>query len=121
MSQPQGFGRLPLCKNLAGVLRHLRNEKTARTLWVDAICINQSDMAEQEAQVLRMTDIYSCASRVVVWLGLDTARSSLAINTLSHLGQQVVATVEDEIMPAPEAVKPDWHLRSCELPYSTET
>ncbi|KAH6984253.1 heterokaryon incompatibility protein-domain-containing protein [Ilyonectria sp. MPI-CAGE-AT-0026] len=120
-SQPQGFGSLPLGKNLAGALQHLRNEKTARTLWVDAICINQSDMAEREAQVLRMADIYSCASRVVVWLGLDTARSSLAINTLSHLGQQVVATVEDEIMPAPEAVKPDWHLRSCELPYSSET
>lgn len=48
------------------------------------------------------------------------SRKKPSINTLSHLGQQVVATVEDEIMPAPEAAQPDWHLRLCELLYSME-
>ncbi|KAH7310708.1 heterokaryon incompatibility protein-domain-containing protein [Stachybotrys elegans] len=39
-------------------------------LWVDAICINQCDLAERESEVARMGDIYSLACGVDVWLGL---------------------------------------------------
>lgn len=42
---------------------------TARRLWVDAICINQLDQVERSQQVAQMSLIYSCARRVVVWLG----------------------------------------------------
>jgi len=40
-----------------------------RTLWVDAICINQNDVVERGHQVRLMRDIFSRAKRVVVWLG----------------------------------------------------
>ncbi|TLD30801.1 hypothetical protein PspLS_03054 [Pyricularia sp. CBS 133598] len=38
-------------------------------LWVDALCINQADLSERSAQVMRMKDIYSAAEEVLIWLG----------------------------------------------------
>jgi hypothetical protein len=38
-------------------------------LWIDAICINQTDVIERNHQVSRMGSIYSRAQRVIVWLG----------------------------------------------------
>lgn len=38
-------------------------------LWIDAICINQHDLAEKARQIPLMTRIYSTAARVLVWLG----------------------------------------------------
>lgn len=55
--------------NLESALRHLRHEKQERTLWVDAICINQGDIAERSSQVLLMSKIYSNATQTLVWLG----------------------------------------------------
>jgi hypothetical protein len=40
----------------------------SKLLWIDAICINQSDMDEKNTQLPLMTQIYTRASRVVVWL-----------------------------------------------------
>ncbi|KAL8346766.1 hypothetical protein RB598_000588 [Gaeumannomyces tritici] len=37
------------------------------SLWIDAICINQSSLTERSEQVPRMDDIYSKASKVIVW------------------------------------------------------
>ncbi|KAK3655345.1 hypothetical protein LTR22_010230 [Elasticomyces elasticus] len=38
-------------------------------LWTDAVCIDQTNIAERGVQVARMDDIYARADRVVVWLG----------------------------------------------------
>jgi hypothetical protein len=42
---------------------------TIRCIWIDALCINQVDIPERNAQVLLMGDIYNKAQRVVAWLG----------------------------------------------------
>lgn len=55
--------------NLYNALCYLRHDTRLRTLWVDAICINQADHKEKNHQVMRMRDIYSNASRVLIWLG----------------------------------------------------
>lgn len=57
-------------KNLFNALRNLR-QKTPRSLWVDAICINQEDVDERNSQVGLMAFIYRRATRAVVWLGLS--------------------------------------------------
>jgi hypothetical protein len=63
----------PVTKNLYMALRDLRFPKQNRRLWVDAICINQSDSdenkAEKNLQVSRMRDIYLTADRIVAHLG----------------------------------------------------
>ncbi|RDL42302.1 uncharacterized protein BP5553_02281 [Venustampulla echinocandica] len=56
-------------KNLFFALRQLR-QKTPRALWIDAICINQNDIPERNAQVSMMEFVYKRATRVLVWLGL---------------------------------------------------
>jgi hypothetical protein len=57
--------------NLEAALRRLRSNQKGRDIWIDAICINQSNAVEKSAQVLRMTDIYRYAKKVVIWLGKD--------------------------------------------------
>lgn len=53
-----------------------------RTLWVDAICINQADIAEKDVQLKLMRLIYTQAVRTLVWLGSNADDSDLAIDTL---------------------------------------
>jgi hypothetical protein len=51
----------------------MRYEDRARTLWVDALWINQEGIEEQGHQVGRMGYTYRQASCVIVWLGQDAA------------------------------------------------
>jgi hypothetical protein len=71
-------------ENLWWALYELRDAHQPRTLWIDAICINQSDVHERNCQVSRMGDIYSQAARVVAWIGQANFESSHAICTPWH-------------------------------------
>ncbi|KAI9166285.1 Heterokaryon incompatibility protein [Paramyrothecium foliicola] len=44
-------------------------ESYAVYFWIDAICINQSDITERSNQVRKMKQIYAAASQTFVWLG----------------------------------------------------
>lgn len=61
-------------RNLFVALRRLRRRYWERLpIWIDAICINQSDDAEKAAQVSLMRQIYRRAQAVYMWLGDDDA------------------------------------------------
>lgn len=60
---------LEVTKNLAAALRALSPLHSRRTIWIDALCINQKDTTERNHQVQFMKQIYAKASRVIVWLG----------------------------------------------------
>lgn len=60
------FGIRP---NLWTFLLGIRSRDERIIVWVDAVCINQQDIAERNAQVSLMGEIYSQASQVLVWLG----------------------------------------------------
>ncbi|KAH8665950.1 heterokaryon incompatibility protein-domain-containing protein [Tricladium varicosporioides] len=81
--------RLAVTQNLAEALRYLRHKKTPRTLWIDAICINQQDVSERSKQVKRMDDIYLKATRVVVWLGPEADDSTLVLELMAKLSSEV--------------------------------
>ena len=56
--------------NLDKALRYLRKPDEIVILWVDAICINQSDeKVEKPAQIRKMNKIYNKAQGVCIWLG----------------------------------------------------
>ena len=57
--------------NLWRFLRHVAG-RCDRDYWVDAICINQNDISERNEQVIRMGEIYSWATKVLLWLGSDS-------------------------------------------------
>lgn len=63
-------------QNLALTLRHLRFRGRSRTLWADAVCINQDDIDERNKQVKRMKDVYTLARRTVIWLGKESEDST---------------------------------------------
>jgi hypothetical protein len=44
-------------------------QSRSSALWIDAICIQQSNPTERSHQVQRMADIFLRASKVLVWLG----------------------------------------------------
>ncbi|KAK3385636.1 heterokaryon incompatibility protein-domain-containing protein [Podospora didyma] len=76
----------PVTPNLHSALQQMRHAQRDRTLWVDALCINQADAAEKDSQVQRMAAIYRLAERVLVWLGVASSDSGLAMATLKKLG-----------------------------------
>ena len=53
------------------VLRQMRYKDRERILWIDAICINQTDFDERNRQVAMMADIYGMTSTNLIWLGED--------------------------------------------------
>ena len=60
---------LPICRSLAVALFHLSKSGRQRYLWCDAICIDQSNLAERALQVNNMLRIFEKAESVVAWLG----------------------------------------------------
>lgn len=68
-SNPSSCHMIPITSHLSQLLFSLRLNTTPRLLWVDGVCVNQTDIAEGNDQVLLMRQIYTCALRVVIWLG----------------------------------------------------
>jgi hypothetical protein len=77
--------------NLFLALRRLRYEDKPRHLWIDALCINQDNIPEREHQISRMRDIYSGASRAVIWAGGDDKLADSA----HHLSGLLLAAFRD--------------------------
>ena len=114
-------GRLAVTPNLAQALRYLRSPAQPRTLWIDAICINQEDVKEREQQVERMGDVYRSARQVLVWLGPKSHDSALAIETLDSLGRRIVVDWGAERMQPKALADADWTNRDIPLPYDDNT
>ncbi|KAH8794798.1 heterokaryon incompatibility protein-domain-containing protein [Hyaloscypha finlandica] len=76
---------LPAMPNLEAFLRQHREDEAGSTnsmLWIDAICINQDDLAERRQQIGMMCRLYSWCSRLIVWLGVGDDDSKAAIDLL---------------------------------------
>lgn len=75
--------------NLEAALRSLRKADDPRVLWVDAVCINQTDLTERAKQVRIMWDIYQAANCVVVWLGPEEGDSAIAMENFARREAQI--------------------------------
>ncbi|KAF5681214.1 heterokaryon incompatibility protein [Fusarium heterosporum] len=111
---------LSIQRNLAEALSALRYPDKIRTMWIDAVCINQGDMTERSQQVERMADIYRLASRVVVWLSPIDSSASIVLPILNHIGRQIEYSKSNHLLPSPEATEPDWFRVECPLPYGDD-
>lgn len=54
-------------------------------IWVDALCINQDDLAERGSQISIMNLIYQSAQKVLVWLGEADESTSDAFDLIVEL------------------------------------
>ncbi|KAI4661247.1 uncharacterized protein J4E79_005060 [Alternaria viburni] len=68
--------------NLVIALEHLQEEEKTITFWIDAICIDQSDLSEKSIQVQRMGNIFASAALVLAWLGPAADESEVALQEL---------------------------------------
>ncbi|KAF3484329.1 uncharacterized protein GIQ15_03653 [Arthroderma uncinatum] len=77
--------RLSVTPNLATALPFLRLSDRDRLVWIDAVCIDQSNLQERGVQVQLMAEIFRQAAQVVCWVGLESANSKLAILSRDHV------------------------------------
>ncbi|RSL60806.1 hypothetical protein CEP53_005309 [Fusarium sp. AF-6] len=82
---------LYITASLHEALEHLRDRNEDKTLWTDAICIDQTNTMERGHQVALMGRIYKHANNVIIWLGSASQNANLLIATLARLYQKVVS------------------------------
>ena len=87
-------------QNLHDAITHLRLLEIYGPIWIDAICINQADVAERNSQVSQMSRIYENAQQVIVWLGKEEAYSGFAIKSMQRLKFQMEDVFTDTQSPA---------------------
>lgn len=68
----QAFG---ITQNLFSALKSLQDPQQDRTLWIDALCINQRNECEKAWQVQLMGEIYSKCSKAILWIGNEEEES----------------------------------------------
>jgi hypothetical protein len=88
-------------------LRTLANSHapTAWRIWVDALCIDQSNLDERNHQVKSMAGIYSYAKRVLVWLGQEDCGAAF----------QIFEELESRYLAIETASETSWILNSLTL------
>lgn len=68
--------------NLYSALRRLRHLDMDRVIWADALCIDQENILERNAQVRQMGHIYSTAVSTIIWLSDMTTELDLSLASL---------------------------------------
>ncbi|KAI3327190.1 heterokaryon incompatibility protein-domain-containing protein [Xylariaceae sp. AK1471] len=76
---------IPVAISLFGALDAVRRKGEDVFVWVDALCIDQQNRDERSQQVRLMTEIYSKATEVAIWLGPSKNDSQLAQDFLEEV------------------------------------
>lgn len=74
-------------------VNHYDDTPASIRIWIDALCINQSDVAERNREVARMRTIYESSDYLAIWLGepstalgsLDASEVSSAFSYVEHI------------------------------------
>lgn len=84
--------RVEVSWTLHSALWHIRNSSPpglySRTLWIDALSINQHDRKEKDHEIRRMREIYSNCKWVLVWLGESIELSDQVIEFFDNFFSQ---------------------------------
>lgn len=72
-----------ISKNLHAALENIRRRHSTRLMiWIDALCINQADIQEKNAQVSIMRSIYTKSMHTYIWLGPNDAWTGLTFEQI---------------------------------------
>ncbi|RGP78892.1 heterokaryon incompatibility [Fusarium longipes] len=107
-TQPPHQGLLAIGQNLDEAIRYLRYPHKPRTMWIDALCINQGDIEERNHEVKRMGDIFRFATRVVAWIGPAYEGSTSALATMRDVAQHIVWKSNGVCRPRPGCSNSPW-------------
>lgn len=84
--------------NLWWALRYMRRSNRSQVIWVDAVCINQSDLEEKVSQLRLMGMIYRQAQMVRVWLGVPDDADRHAMNVLRALAGLKILKLSPDVL-----------------------
>lgn len=88
--------------NCEAALRRLRIKDQERTLWIDAICIDQNNVQERNQQVRLMSEIYREAQRVIAYLGEESDESDLGMTFVSEDADAICKTNRPSVGLSPD-------------------
>lgn len=88
--ESNGRIKITITRNLDVALRHLRRHVDTRTLWIDALCIDQASPDEKSRQVAAMGRVYSTAVLVIAWLGPASSNSAQALGVITQMPRYAV-------------------------------
>ncbi|KAI8953105.1 hypothetical protein F4801DRAFT_588491 [Xylaria longipes] len=80
-----GHSQLWVQRNAFNMMLNLRRPDQPRSVWIDAVCINQCSLDERAAQVAIMHHVYRQAGATWVWLGRPDEHSSAAMRFAAAL------------------------------------
>lgn len=110
-------GTIEITQNCSNALIRLREIFGSLTIWVDSVCIDQSDEEEKRSQIPLMREIYGKARRVFIWLGEGNENSDLAMDWLSETSRGLSPWLGVRFHQFPGNMKPSEILKLiCLLP-----
>jgi len=83
---------------IADIQRAKKNGVDSR-IWIDAICIDQTNIEERNSQVAMMGRIYSASSYTLGWLGREDDSTLAAVDTLSKIVSMGNRLSQSSIIP----------------------
>jgi hypothetical protein len=101
------FIDLPITTNCYMALKRLREPDTTRMLWIDAIAINQHLIPERNHQLGLISQIYSRATRVVVYLGELADDSDTAMDWIRNIDKPDDFETSPHYSDKPKYIRPD--------------
>ncbi|KAH8680284.1 heterokaryon incompatibility protein-domain-containing protein [Ilyonectria robusta] len=79
--------------------------------WIDSICIDQANLEERAEQVQRINLIYGQAEITVVWLGIQSSDSDLAVDFVKFLektSRRHLSAPEARALLETDSYRPHW-------------
>lgn len=74
--------RVPVRRAVKNIIDRILVDMEECVIWIDGLCINQENFQEKNAQVARMSEIYSLAQKTLAWLGDADNYTTLAFETI---------------------------------------
>jgi hypothetical protein len=115
-----GESKLQVTLNCHSAICHLRKKLGQFTVWVDAVCINQTDLTEKAEQIPLMGDIYSIADLVYVWLGDGTPGTNRAMQYIAADHLQYYFERSKPIAGAWALESSSWSWRRSPFPFKSK-
>ncbi|KAF5013373.1 hypothetical protein FDECE_620 [Fusarium decemcellulare] len=81
---------LGIGRNLHAALKQLQENNFRGWIWIDSLCIQQSDIEEKSYQVSHMGTIFGKADHVFSWLGPGTKETDRALDFVSRVGPRAL-------------------------------
>ncbi|KAI0479915.1 heterokaryon incompatibility protein-domain-containing protein [Xylaria cf. heliscus] len=91
-------GQLALVSDKVANILSLALKHERPLLWIDTLCINQSDLDEKSAQVTRMGDIYSQATEVLSMIGSPSEATDLVLDSANDFAKDSSKTFTPQVL-----------------------